>query len=809
MLNSWRSKIHSCLSRSPFWQWGAIALNRLGRAAARHPKATGCVALLACAGIAIHNSLPSPPFETPRCTVLLDREGRLLCASVADDGQYRFAPLGKVPLRFEQCLCAYEDQYFRWHPGVNPISVVTALCENIRRGRVARGASTITMQVARLMHGDAPRTLWNKLLETLWAFRLEMGCSKDSILQLYAANAPFGGNVVGLDAAAWRYYDTPADELTWGQMAALCVLPNAPSLIYPGRNCDALRRKRDLLLHRLASHGVIDTLELDLALAEPLPQPAQPLPQLAPHLLARAIRDGLKGTTIATTIDRALQQQAERSVAQSTAAGAALNIAAIIAGVDSGQVLAYVGNTPGLDGHGAYVDLPAAPRSSASVIKPFLYAAMLEDGLMLPEELVLDIPTKIGSFAPQNASKNFSGMIPASMALAQSLNVPIVRMLRIYGTPLFLDLLRAQGFTTFTHGPDYYGLSLILGGGEITLWDLAGAYASLARSVAHYAPQTPEAPPTVFPLHYRLATKTPRATPPALGRGAAYLTLEALRKVNRPAEEQGWQYFSSSRAVAWKTGTSFGNRDAWTVGVNPQYVVAVWVGNHDGSSVAGLSGVRSAAPIMFNLWGSLPNSEWFAPPLDDLEKVIVCKQSGAPPSEACATTDTVLVPPRNANYAPCAYHKIIHLDSTGQWRVNASCYPAHAMRRQTWFVLPPAAAWFYSRLHASYKPLPPFLPGCGDEEEETPIQFIYPRINRTEVSVPRDLDGKPTSVVFELAHADAQQTVYWHLDAQYVGSTTLYHQLALQPSEGEHTLVAVDAMGHRASISFIVRYRAQ
>lgn len=673
-----------------------------------------------------------------------------------------------------------------------------------------RGASTITMQVARLMHGDAPRTVANKLLETLWALRLEVGCSKDSILELYASNAPFGGNVVGLDAAAWRYYDTPAEALTWGQMAALCVLPNAPALIYPGRNSDELRRKRDQLLHRLAARGFIDTIELELALAEPLPQPAAPLPQLAPHLLTRAIREGLKGTTIATTINRELQLQAERWVAQSAARTAARNISAIVASVDHGEVLAYVGNTPGLGAHGCFVDIPAAPRSSASVIKPFLYAAMLEDGLMLPEELVLDIPTKIGSFAPQNASRNFSGVVPASMALAQSLNVPIVRMLRVYGLSLFLDLLREQGFTTFNHGPDYYGLSLILGGGEITLWDLAGAYASLARCVTQYAPQEVRASPTVFPLHYRrLQGATPTATPSPLGAGAAYLTLQALRKVNRPTEEQGWQYFSSSRAVAWKTGTSFGSRDAWTVGVNPEYVIAVWVGNHDGSSVAGLSGVRSAAPIMFNLWSLLPHSEWFAPPYDDLERVEVCSLSGLPPSEACAAVDTALVPPRGANYPPCPYHKIIHLDSTRRRRVNATCYPAHAMRRESWFVLPPAAAWFYSRQHPSYAPLPPFLDGCENVEEESPIQFIYPRVNHTEVSVPRDLNGKPTSVIFELAHSDAQQTVYWHLDGEYVGSTTLFHQLSLQPNEGEHALVAVDAQGHRATISFYVRYRAQ
>lgn len=784
-------------------------LQRLGAWAVANPRAVALLAFAMFVWVAFANCLPSKLFEDSTCTVLLDREGRLLCATIADDGQYRFPASGKVPNRFEACICTYEDRYFRYHFGVNPVSVASALRTNYREGRIVRGASTITMQLARLMHKNAPRTFGNKLLEVLWAVRLEVGLSKDSILSLYAAHAPFGGNVVGLDAAAWRYYSTSAEELTWGQMAALCVLPNSPSIIYPGRNGERLRRKRDQLLHRLFVRSLLDSSELELALAEPLPEPAAALPQLAKHLYTRAIRDGKRGKTVTTTIDRRLQQLVEKVVAESATTIAAPNVSAIVASIRSGEVLAYVGNTPGLSSHGAYVDIPSSVRSSASVIKPFLYAAMLEDGLLLPNELVLDVPTKIGNFAPQNASRNFSGVVPASRALAQSLNVPIVRMLRVYGVKLFLDLLRAEGFTTFTRSADYYGLSLILGGGEISLWDLAGAYASLARTVAMYDPQQQGALRTVFPLHYVLRDSVPNAAQSLLGAGAAYLTLQALRAVSRPMEEQGWQFFSSSRSVAWKTGTSFGGRDAWTVGVNPEYVVAVWAGNHDGSSVAGLSGVRAAAPIMFNLWSLLPHSQWFAAPVEDLERVPVCAVSGRPPSEACGEVDTVYAPARRAVYAPCPYHRIVHLDSTGRWRVDASCYPASAILHRSWFILPPAAAWFYSRAHSRYDPLPPYLDGCAMDAGNRSMQFIYPRENAAVVSVPRDLDGQPSSVVFSLAHTDAQQIVYWHLDGEYVGMTSVFHQLALQPNEGKHELVVVDGDGQRASIRFTVRYRAK
>lgn len=763
-----------------------------------------------------YRCLPEPMFPADYCTVLQAQGGELLGATIARDGQYRFPPLDSVPLRFKECALAFEDRYFYWHPGINPVALLRAAMANLRAGTVVQGGSTLTMQVARMMHPGAPRTLANKLIEMLWALRLELAYSKEEIMALWANNAPFGGNVVGLSAAAWRYYAQSPYALSWAQLAALAALPNAPGAIYPGEGNTALRAKRDAILHTLLQRGTLDSAAWSLAREESLPSAPIPLPQLAPHLLTRAQREGLKGQMVHTTIDARLQQEAQTVVAnmgQHLAGGAAHNAGVVIADVSSGALLAYVGNVPGLGArHNGHVDMVTAPRSSASVIKPFLYAGMLEDGLLLPKELVFDTPLTIGAFSPQNASHSFSGVVEAHRALAQSLNVPIVRMLHRYGVGFFLELLHKLGFPTLNHPPSHYGLSLVLGGGEITLDNVAGAYASLARTLngfldsGHYSSQS------VRPLHYRLApaSSEPHAlgARPPLGAGPIYLTLQALREVNRPEEQAGWRYLSSTRAVAWKTGTSFGGRDAWAVGVNPHYVVGVWVGNSDGHGVSDLSGLRSAAPLMFRLWDLLPPAGWFAEPLGDLEVVKVCEASGMLPSEHCPLLRNELVPARAGSHAPCPYHRAVHLDRTGTYRVDATGYPVQEMQTVSWFVLPPTAAWYCQRHRTNYRPLPPWMPGCAGSTAEPTMQFIYPRVDRAQLSVPRARDGKPSTVLFEVSHVDSESTVYWHLDGTFVGQTYHFHQLALQPTLGHHTITAIDASGQRIAREFYVIYRA-
>ena len=412
--------------------------------------------------------LPKDLFKgTSYATVVTDRNGELLGARIAGDQQWRFPPCDTVPERFAAALVQFEDRHFRWHPGVNPVALVRAAADNARAGHVVSGGSTLTMQVIRLSR-NRERTLRQKLVEAILATRLEFRCSKDEILALYASHAPFGGNVVGLEAAAWRYFGRPAGELSWAESATLAVLPNAPASIHPGKARDQLLAKRNRLLERLHRRGCFDASTLETALAEPLPDAPYPLPNFARHYVERQPR----GEETRTSLDLSLQRQVEDATTRwsdELALSGTADLAAVILDIRSGETIAYVGNASPLRArHGSEVDIAASPRSTGSILKPFLYCAALQDGTILPRTLLRDTPVNLNGFTPQNFDLQFHGAVPAAEALARSLNVPSVHLLRAYGPPRFLKVLRDAGLSTLPRDASYYGLSLILGGGEGT-----------------------------------------------------------------------------------------------------------------------------------------------------------------------------------------------------------------------------------------------------------------------------------------------------------------------------------------------------
>ena len=778
---------------------------------------------------------PMPSFHTPFSTVVEAADGTLLGARVAADGQWRFPPPDSLPEKYVTCIINYEDRYFRWHPGVNPVAVVKALSDNIRAGEIVRGGSTITMQVARLARGNPDRTYGGKIVEMLSAMKLELLRSKRTILQLYAANAPFGGNTVGLEAAAWRYTGRSTADLSWAEAATLAVLPNAPSLIYPGRNAQTLRDKRDRLLQMLVLRGIIDSLTCSLALSEPLPGAPRPMPSLAPHLTDRMML-GAPGSRVRSTVDPMLQREVTALVNshQAVLEGNGIhNAAAMVVDVASGSVLAYAGNStlPDSTGrHGREVDMIPAPRSTGSIMKPFLYAALLSSGEMLPNALIPDIPTRFQGFRPENSDFSYSGAVPAGDALARSLNIPAVRMLQLLNEERFLNLLHRMGFTTFDKPASHYGLSLILGGGEASLWELAGAYASMARVLNNSLRGSSDANDWHMPVLIQSATLArasaakssqqfeaptqqeeaqsrhnvsgrqntagagmsinPTLTPPAI-----WLTYEALRRVNRPETETGWQYFGSAPEVAWKTGTSFGYRDAWAIGTTPDYVVAVWTGNADGEGRPGLSGIASSAPLLFDIIRLLqPSSHWFDRPGEGMTLTEVCSASGYRAGPLCNEKRQEWVPEAGLRSQACPYHLSVALDASEKYRVNAACYSPAETAIRPWFVLPPAMEYYYRMRNPSYRTLPPFLPGCADDMKVPSMEFIYPP-HDTRIFIPRSLGGEMMSLLPEIAHRRKNAVIYWHLDDSYIGMTRHIHQTELWAGEGEHIITAVDDEG--------------
>ncbi|MFW5707594.1 MAG: penicillin-binding protein 1C [Bacteroidota bacterium] len=754
--------------------------------------------------------LTPPRFSDPLCTVILANDGSLLGATIAADEQYRFPPSDSVPFRFEQCILAFEDRNFYYHPGINPFSIARAAWNNIKARRIVQGGSTISMQTVRLFRRDKPRTLGEKIIEAVLTQRLEVATSKKEILKAYVSNAPFGGNVVGLEAAAWRYYGRAAHELSWAESAALAVLPNAPALVFPGRNQQDLLSKRNRLLQRLYDKGTIDSLTWQLSLTEPLPQAADPLPHMAPHLLTRAISEGKQGKTLNTSIDPFLQERVTEIMHHHhwrLSGNLIHNAAILVLEVSTGEAVVYVGNTPGSN-HGNHVDIITAPRSTGSILKPFLYASMLHDGLILPRTLIPDIPTQIGGYTPKNFHPDYDGAVHASRAMARSLNIPAVRMLQQYGVEQFHFRLQQLGLNTITRPPDDYGLSLILGGAEASLWDLAGVYAAMARTLNNYARYDSR----YDTKNYRPPAYTPSkekqqpllSEHPVLDAAAIYFTFEAMKEVARPDELSGWKYFSSSRSVAWKTGTSFGHRDAWAIGLNPQYVVAVWVGNASGEGRPDLTGVSAAAPVLFDVFGLLPSTTWFEKPYDDLLEVEVCTHSGQRASPICDPVQKMLIPRKGLETKACPYHQVVHLNPERTHRVTDQCMSVSDMVTESWFILPPAMEWFFKQKNPFYRELPPYRKDCSQGNATNPMALLYPRIQDTKLFIPTGLDGMPSEAVFEVAHRNEKTSIYWHLNDQYLGTTRSFHTMAIRPDPGNHLLTLVDEAGQVLEVSFEV-----
>lgn len=758
---------------------------------------------------------PAPLFSEPLSTVLEDRNGELLGAQIASDGQWRFPAADSLSSRLATCVVAFEDRRFYRHPGVDWRALVRAFRQNLSAGRVISGGSTLTMQVARLALGNPPRTVLHKLRELGMALWLDWQYDKATILGFWLRHAPFGGNVVGVEAAAWRYFGKSSLHLSWSEAATLAVLPNSPALIHPGRNREALGGKRDRLLRYLQETGTLSPLDLELAQSEALPTAPQRLPQDAPHLLARSRREFGPGR-YHTTLDGGLQRRITtllRRYGEQLAGNEIHNLAVLVLDTESGAVLAYHGNTPGLAAtHSPAVDVIPAPRSPGSLLKPMLYALALSEGSLLPKQLLPDVPTPYGRFRPLNFNEGFSGAVPADRALARSLNLPFVHLLQQYGVPRFHQALLDWDFDYLGKPADHYGLSLILGGGEASLWQLVGWYASLGRQLLHFYPQQGQYAAEDWHLPYYLLRDTARYRPeehrlrPAsasVSAAAAYTTVQSLRELERPDSEGRWEYFASDRSLAWKTGTSIGFRDAWAIGVNPEYTIGVWAGNADGEGRPGLVGVKAAAPLLFEILRLLPRStpEWFEPPFDELRQRSVCQTSGMSALSGCPA-DLQWIP-ETADRAPaCTLHVPITVDASGRYRVDRSCANENELRDTVWFVLPSLQAHYYRTEHPEYRPLPAWAPGC---RAATPsgmsMQLIYPRGNER-ILLTRDEAGQPGAVVFRLAHQYPDATVYWHLDGAYLGSTQTFHEVALSPAAGSHQLDLIDDAGNRLQHRF-------
>lgn len=753
--------------------------------------------------------LPNPLFQETYSTIIEDRNNELLGAQIATDGQWRFPQMDSLPPYFIVALTSFEDERFFMHKGVDFFSVCRAFIQNLKAKKIVSGASTLSMQVIRLSRGNKARTIPEKLIEMIMAIRLEMKCSKEEILNLWASHAPYGGNVVGLEAASWRYFHKGPELLTLSEAAMIAVLPNAPSLIHLSRNRNRLQLKRNRLLKKLMDKGFLNQMDYELAILEPLPKAPHPLPSFAPHALQYLKKQQPNIHRLSSNIDLDIQKQCNEIASFHNdiyQQEDIYNLGILVIDNQSGKVVAYIGNAEHAKQE-MHVDMVHANRSSGSILKPFLYAHMLESGMILSQSLVKDIPTQIQGFKPKNYNRKFVGAIPADEALAKSLNVPAINMLQEFGVEKFIDKLNGVGLHTINQSADHYGLSLILGGAEVNLWEICGAYSALARTLTRYTNEGEK----YFegdihkPLLYGERRQSMHSYfPKELSAGSIFLMYKAMEKVQRPDDEGDWQTLGSNQGISWKTGTSFGHRDAWSIGVTPNYTVGIWIGNSDGEGRTNLVGSIKAAPVMFDVFNVLGKQESFRVPLNSLTEQTVCKTSGNILGPHCKASKKTYMSNTENVHPICLYHKSIWLNEAGE-QVRKNCVDQDDVQKLAWFVLPPKLAHYYEKIHPEYEEEPPFSQSCkvNYEQNISPLAFIYP-LDHSDIYLPIDIDGVREKLICTATHSKANATIYWHFNDTYLGATNEFHSMEINAHAGSHKVSIEDQWGNRSVRRFTV-----
>jgi len=743
--------------------------------------------------------------------VVTDRTGEPLRFFLPADHRWRFpVRLAELPPELPQALVASEDRRFRRHFGVDPIAVVRAAWANLRSGKVVSGASTIPMQIARMVE-PRPRTLWSKVRESFRALQLEARFSKDELLEIYLNLTPYGGNVEGVGAAAWFYFGKSPDRLSLGEIALLTALPRSPVRYDPTLHPEAARAARDRVLRQLAERGVFPAEEIEHARAEPLPAARRRPPFAAPHLAELVSQKMPDQTRIRTSLDGNVQQIAEEQVARrivelrATGIG---NTAVVVIENETRSVRALVGSA-GFDEAAwqGQVDGAVARRSPGSTLKPFLYAMAFDQGRLIPDSWLLDVPTDFSGYVAENYDERYRGVVTARDALIQSLNASAVRLLADIGLPEFHRLLLRGGLETLDQPDGHYGLPLILGAGEVRLVDLANLYASLSEGGVYR------------PLQWIEPSPSPGGKGGG-GRGgqgvrgregvrlfsaeAAGAVLRILTDVRRPDLPEAWDLTRGVPAVAWKTGTSYGHRDAWAVGTSRRYTIGVWVGNFDGRPRQGISGSQHAGPLLFDLFRAIdPEGTAPAPALASPEMIEVCAVSHELPGPWCPARLEVPYLPGRSRLTPCSWHRRVLVDAATGELLAGDCLT----RRRTAFRLltvPPAEllAWWRAQGNPVAGP-PPLAPACRDVPAGDPPRIVSPDA-ATAYRLRRDAPPEYQRIPL-VAQADSGVSrLFWYQDGRLVTAMAPQESRFLDSVRGEHRLVVTDDLGRSDAVTYKV-----
>lgn len=726
--------------------------------------------------------------------MVYDQKGNLLHAFLTRDEKWRMkTELHEISPLLRKTIIAKEDRYFYSHPGVNPFSVIRALFYNLIRMKRTSGASTITMQVARALY-PGKRTIWRKMVEMFRAFQLELKYSKDEILQLYLNLVPYGGNIEGVKAASLLYFNKNPDHLSLAEITALSIIPNRPSSLVMGRNNDLIVQERNRWLHRFEEKKVFTEKEIEDALAEPLTAARRSVPQFIPHLARKLKRTG--DIDIRTHIDLNTQLKTEKLVEDHVRSLKLKNIhnaAVIILDNRLKQVITYVGSASFSDTtDGGQVNGATAVREPGSTLKPLLYALCFDEGLFTPKMMVTDVPVNYEGYAPENYDKRFNGYVTVKYALENSLNIPAVKGLRQLGHQRFIHTLMRCGFRQVQKDRNKLGLSLILGGCGTTLEELTGLFSAFANDGFYFSPSFTD-------KDSALQKKVPVMSP-----AAAFMINEILSEVNRPDFPINWQATERMPKIAWKTGTSYGRRDAWSIGYNKNFTVGVWCGNFSGMGAPDISGANIATPLLFKIFNTIDyysDAEWFRPPPDcDIRQV--CSETGLPPGPHCSNKVMDYFIPLISTNKTCDNRQEILVSPDEKFSYCNSCAPESGYKKKIFKVISAEMQAYFAEHRVAYEKIPAHNPDC-ERIFKGNAPLITSPVNGTEYLISKK---NPEPLQLTCKTATDVSRVYWYINNKFYKAAPAGEKQFFMPEEGPVKISCTDDKGRNRDIRITVRF---
>jgi penicillin-binding protein 1C len=735
------------------------------------------------------------PDKIEYSTIITDSKGEVIHAFLTNDQKWRMkTELEEISPLLRKTIIEKEDRYFYAHPGINALAIVRAFGKNIFRLKRTSGASTITMQVARALEPKR-RTYFNKLIEMFRALQLELKYSKNEILQLYLNLVPYGGNIEGVKSASILYFRKKPDHLSLAEITALSIIPNRPSSLVMGKHNDRIVQERNRWLQQFANDKVFTQKEITDALSEPLTATRGTVPQLIPHLAWKLKQQG--GDIIKTNIELNTQLKTEKLVADYARILTLKNIrnaAVIIIDNQTHNVITYVGSANFTDTIDAgQVNGAKAIRQPGSTLKPLLYGLCLDEGLMTPKAIITDVAVNYNGYAPENYDKQFNGYVTMEYALEHSLNIPAVKGLQWLGKDAFIQKLADCNFQQIKKDQRKLGLSMILGGCGATLEELTGMYSIFANNGKF-----------VSPKYTQDALPQPNRGERILSEAATFMINEILSKVNRPDFPLNWQSTEHMPKIAWKTGTSYGRRDAWSIGYNRKYTVGIWTGNFSALGIPELSGANIATPLLFKIFNTIDydsDEQWFSQP-KDCDIRMVCSETGLPPADHCQNTVTDYFIPLISSTQLCNNMQEVALSADEKISYCRSCMPASGYKKKWFRTVSPDMQRYYEERHIVYEKMPPHNPACERVFKEGGPAITSPR-NGSEYFISKK---HPEPLQLSCNVGNDVHKVYWYINNQFFKSGEAHNRQFFIPDEGPVKISCTDDKGRNRDIWIRVKY---